>query len=130
VLLVDDEAPLLRLLENFLTRNGYDTEAYNNPVEALARFEADPAAFTLVVADVTMPALSGVEMVRRLSDLSADVRILLLSGFPFSTDRLPEPIRRRVGFLQKPFVPNMLLEAVQELERRTSLYQRTSDSAC
>jgi DNA-binding response OmpR family regulator len=130
VLLVDDEAPLLHLLEDFLTRSGYEVEAYEEPLRALERFGAHPAWFPLVIADVTMPDLSGLDLVRRLAELSSEVQMLLLSGLPLSTEPLPEQLRQRVSFLQKPFVPRMLLESVRELEARMARAQTASDSAC
>lgn len=130
VLLVDDEVPLLRLVDDFLTRSGYETQAFDDPLQALAEFGSDPTRFDLVIADVTMPALSGVDLARRLAELNDSLLMLLLSGLPFSTDRLPEFMRGRVAFLQKPFLPRMLLEAVHELEGRSPRAQTASDSAC
>ena len=130
VLLVDDEVPLLRLVESFLTRNGYETDAFEQPLEALARFGADPGRYQLVIADVTMPQLSGVELVRRLAALSSDVQMLLLSGLPLNTERFPDSIRGRIDFLQKPFLPRMLLESVQHIEARMRPSGQASDSAC
>jgi DNA-binding NtrC family response regulator len=130
VLLVDDEVPLLRLVENFLVRNGYETEAFEQPLLALAHFGADPQRFHLVIADVTMPQLSGVELVRRLGELNGEVHMLLLSGLPFNVNRFPEHIRSRVEFLQKPFLPRMLLESVREMEARMPPNGHASDSAC
>ncbi|HZU28256.1 MAG TPA: response regulator [Bryobacteraceae bacterium] len=130
VLLVDDEAPLLRLVENFLTRNGYETEAFDQPLDALAHFGADPQRFQLVIADVTMPELSGVELVKRLAELSADVHMLLLSGLPLNVERFPESVRRRLDFLQKPFLPRMLLDSVRQIEERMARNGHASESAC
>jgi len=132
ILLVDDEVPLLRLIESFLIRNGYIIEAFEQPLQALAQFGTDPGRFSLVVADVTMPQLSGVELVRRLAELSTDVHMLLLSGLPFNINQFPETIRGRVDFLQKPFLPGMLLEAVRRIEARmpTPAKPQASESAC
>lgn len=129
VLLVDDEAPLLQLMASFLTRNGYEVEAFRNPLDALERFRPDGARYRLVIADVTMPGLSGDELVRQLAELSDEVHVLLLSGLPFSTERLPSQLRERVAFLQKPFLPDMLLAQVAQLERRL-VGRQTSDNAC
>jgi DNA-binding response OmpR family regulator len=130
ILLVDDEAPLLHLVENFLTRNGYEVEAFVDPSEALARFESDVNRYHLVIADLTMPELSGDQLVTRLGELSATVHMLLLSGAIFSTERFPEQLRARVAFLQKPFLPRMLLESVSQLEARIPRDQAVSDSTC
>ena len=116
-------------MENFLARNGYEVEAFRDPREALARFQPDTARYPLVIADVTMPELSGDELVRQLAALSDDVHILLLSGLPFTTERFPDALRPRVAFLQKPFLPNMLLQRIEQLEQKIRR-QTASDSAC
>jgi DNA-binding response OmpR family regulator len=115
ILLVDDEPPLVRLLETFLCRRGYEVDACMKPAAALDLFRASPKRYALVLADVTMPEMSGDELVLRIAALSDTVRILLTSGLPFDIDRFPENIRRRTCFLQKPFLPNMVTEMIGRL---------------
>lgn len=130
ILLVDDEAPLLHLLESFLTRNGYEVDAFEHPSEALARFSADATRYFLMIADLTMPELSGDELLSRVTEVSSAIQVLVLSGALFSTERLPDAVRPRVAFLQKPFVPHMLLESVRRIEARVASPQALSDSTC
>jgi hypothetical protein len=47
------------------------------------------------------------------------LKVLLSSGYPFAVDSLPEPVQGRVAFLQKPYLPNMLVKAVEELTQRS-----------
>ena len=117
ILLVDDEPALTRLMQTYLARMGYTVDTSLRATEALALFEANPQAYNLVVADITLPDMTGNDMAMRMAERNTDLRVLLCSGYPFAVDSLPEHIRDRCASLQKPFLPNMLAEAVQELLR-------------
>ena len=115
ILLVDDELALTKLLEKYLNRLGYYVESHSNPRNALESFSSASPPFDLLVADMTMPEMSGEELLAQLTSLDIRVRVLLCSGYPFDLARVPEGIRGRVGFLQKPFLPKMLSDAVVRL---------------
>jgi DNA-binding NtrC family response regulator len=115
ILLVEDEAPLLRLLEKYLGRLGFEVEPYSTSLDALRSFEAAPASYHFVVADLGMPDLPGDSLLIRMLEKRPDLHILICSGSPFFIEKLPAQLQRQVVFLQKPFVPKMLAEAVQRL---------------
>lgn len=115
VLLVDDEPSLVRLLEKFLVQRDFEVDACLGSAEALEKFTATPLRYDLVIADVNMPGLAGDDLVLLMAGMSDSVRILLTSGLPFSTERFPEGVRSRSAFLQKPFLPKMIIEAVEKL---------------
>jgi CheY-like chemotaxis protein len=112
ILLVDDEAVLLDLLKRYLERLGYQVDAYLTPAEALARFEADPACYALVLTDLTLPGMRGDQMVERMRTLQPKLRAIVASGYPY------EPESKRTGFLQKPFLPKMLAEQIEAILNR------------
>jgi DNA-binding NtrC family response regulator len=118
ILLVDDEAALLKLMETFLGRIGYQVVSHTSASAALVRFEADSEVFGLVVADLTMPEMSGEQMALRMISLNPKIRVLLCSGYPFDLRSLPENVRNQFSVLQKPFIPKMLTSAVEELLKR------------
>jgi CheY-like chemotaxis protein len=117
---VDDEPALLRLFQHYLTRLGYAVETCSSGREALEFFSADPTKYAVVLADQTMPDMTGHELLEELLRLNPEICIVLCSGYPFDPFGLPAGVQRRVRFLQKPFLPKMLLEAIEELlgERR------------
>ena len=117
--MVDDEAALLKLMETFLGRMGYQVASHTSATAALAKFEADPDNFRLVVADLTMPEMAGDQMALKMVDLNPKIRVLLCSGYPFDVRSLPEKVRGQFSVLQKPFVPKMLTGAVEELLNRS-----------
>jgi Response regulator containing CheY-like receiver, AAA-type ATPase, and DNA-binding domains len=118
ILLVDDEAPLLRLMETYLGRMGYSLEACVSATEALQLFKNSAQVFDLAIVDLTMPEMPGETLALRLLEINPNIRILLCSGYPYDVSGLPASIRRHFAVLQKPFAPKMLDKAVGDLLRR------------
>ena len=96
-----------------LRLRGYEVIAASDPVEALELLARDSAAVHLVMTDVVMPEMSGVELARRARELHSDLPVLLMSGYAASsleeTQRLP-----RHHLLQKPFGSTELAIAVRD----------------
>ena len=115
ILLVEDELPLLQLLEKYLQRLEYDVESHSTSSEALRRFEAAPASYDLVVADLGMPDMPGDTLLTRMLEVRPDLRVLICSGSPFFIENLPASLRAQVDFLQKPFLPKMMAESIERL---------------
>jgi len=113
VLLVDDEAALLDLLKKYLERLGYEVDAFTQPEDALARFDADPGNYALVITDLTLPGINGEQMLERMRASYPALRAIVSSGYPY------EPSGRRTSFLQKPFLPKMLAEAIETMLKRS-----------
>ncbi len=115
ILLVEDEPPLLQLIEKYLERLGFEVETHLRSFDALRNFEAAPHGYDMVIADLGMPDLPGDTLLTRMLEIRPDLRILVCSGSPFFIENLPGSLQRQVAFLQKPFVPKMLAEAVRNL---------------
>jgi CheY-like chemotaxis protein len=81
VLFVDDEHVLADLGEHMLKPLGYTVTTKTNSIEALELFRAQPQGFDLVVTDMTMPDMTGLELAGKLLQIRADLPIILCSGF-------------------------------------------------
>jgi len=121
LLLVDDEPALLDLLKRYLERLGYQVDARTSPREALALFEADPVRYSLVLTDLTLPEMSGEEMLERMRDRQPRLAAIVASGYPH------HPQSRQTGFLLKPFLPNMLAAAIEDMLKSGSRGPEFSD---
>jgi DNA-binding NtrC family response regulator len=108
LLIVDDEPKLLDLLRRYLGRLGYEVETCGDAQEALALFEAQPDRFTMAITDLSLPSLNGEELVERMRQLRPGLPAIITSGYPYV------PRAAGVGFVQKPFLPQMLAEAVEK----------------
>ena len=115
ILIVDDEPALLGVMEQYLRRIGYEVAACGSGKQAWELFESNPEAFSMVLADITMPGMSGQEMLLRMLGLNPAIHVLICSGYPFDVNTLPAAIQRQTGFLPKPFSPKMLAEAIERL---------------
>ncbi|MBI3279700.1 MAG: response regulator [Acidobacteria bacterium] len=115
ILLLDDEQALLDLMQTYLSRLGHQVDAFATVARGWLAFEDQPQSFELLIADLSMPGLGGNDLFLRMLALNPNLRILVCSGLPFQVETLPAEVRAQVRFLQKPFLPNMLALAVDEL---------------
>jgi PAS domain S-box-containing protein len=120
ILLVDDEAEIVQMTVQMLELLGYMPEAVNSSMEALARFQENPDAFDLLITDLTMPQMTGLDLSRLVHDLRPKLPIVLTTGF--SEVLTPEQMKR-LGIritLMKPFdvwmLGNTLTEALAREE--------------
>jgi CheY-like chemotaxis protein len=112
LLLVDDEEILLRITTKVLERLGYRVTACGSPAIGRDRFVADPAAFDLVVSDLNMPDMSGIELARELLARRPGLPVLLTSGL-ISEELRNEALRVGVReILRKPASVEDLAQAV------------------
>ena len=111
IFLVEDEPTVRALAGRILRRAGHDVATAATPAEALAATGGTPP--DLLVTDVLLPEMDGIELHRRLALRWPGLRVLFMSGFPGGHARLEEAIARGEHFLQKPFGPGELLERVR-----------------
>lgn len=80
-LLVDDEPATIEVIRVMMEHLGFSIRAINSPVEALAEFRKDPEAFDLVITDLTMPKMTGIELARKLHELNPQIPMILMTGY-------------------------------------------------
>jgi two-component system cell cycle sensor histidine kinase/response regulator CckA len=114
-MVIDDDPALLNFTCKYLARLGYSVVPYRSAEEAWRQFESPAADYSLAVIDLSMPGLSGEQLCRMILRSKPDVRLILMSGYPFDTQRLTKADRERMAFLHKPFTPAMLAETVSRL---------------
>ena len=115
LLVVDDEPQLLRMLSLYLGRLGYSVTTAETTDAAWRLVEADPAAFAVAVLDGSMSGMSMNDLALRMLRANPALRVLAASGYPVDMTALSEAAPGRVGFLQKPFTPEMLATALRGL---------------
>jgi DNA-binding NtrC family response regulator len=115
VLIVDDEASLLQLMQRFVSHLGYEVDTSSSGEDAWREFSVDPLRYKLVIADLTMPDMPGEELLRKMLSVHPSLRILVCSGYPINRESYAALSPEQIGFLQKPFVPKMLIEAIERL---------------
>lgn len=114
LLLVEDEQQVRRVAHRILEAAGYRVLEAANPVEALALFERSTTPVDLVLSDVVMPKMNGVELIRRLREQAPALRALCISGYTEDETARSGLQELRVPVLQKPFTPESLRRKVRE----------------
>ena len=86
ILYLDDEESLVVLAKRLLERMGYQVTGFNDSAQALAAFTTAPGDFDLVLTDLSMPGMSGMEVSRRMLEIRPDIPVLLATGYVRSED--------------------------------------------
>ncbi len=111
ILLVDDDRNLLRVLDYHLTEAGFEVVPLSSPREALRRLEEAP---DLMVTDLRMPEMDGLELLRRVRAQRPELPVIVLTAYG-SIDRAVEAIRNGAAdFLSKPFEKEEILHAIHK----------------
>ncbi|WP_349969734.1 sigma-54 dependent transcriptional regulator [Pseudomonas caspiana] len=117
VIVVDDEAPIREAVEQWLSLSSFDVQVYSRAEDCLANL---PEHFPgVILSDVRMPGMNGMELLSRLREIDADLPVILLTGHgdvPMAVDAMREGA---YDFLEKPFSPEVLLRNLRRaLEKR------------
>jgi CheY-like chemotaxis protein len=111
VLLVEDEPQVRMQARRLLERYGHIVLEAKDGAEGLELFEAQTDTIAVIVSDVVMPMLGGVEMVGRMRDVSPEVPVVFVSGFTAQDRDLP--LDARTAFVPKPYSMATLCEAIE-----------------
>jgi CheY-like chemotaxis protein len=109
VLVADDERSVLMLLQEFLEKEGYDVLAANDGNEALSISRAFQKRIDLLITDLDMPGMSGLELARQVSYERPELRMLFTSGSK------AVPHNERFPFLPKPFRMKELIDKIHDV---------------
>ena len=115
VAIIDDEEVMVSVAKSVLKKLGYTTTAYNSAAGFLNAYTARPERINLVISDVVMPGMTGMQLVRHLREQGHDVPILLMTGFDLQPRLAQVPGPGRISIVRKPFTCVHLGQAVRRL---------------
>ncbi|WDP87164.1 MAG: response regulator [Desulfobacter sp.] len=113
-MVVDDEPDIRELTTELLERFGYTVHTYENGQTALDAFSNTAIKFDLVLTDMTMPLMTGVDLAKAILKTSPDLPIILCSGY---SKTISKQNAKELGireFLQKPLKNHSLLAAIRK----------------
>lgn len=123
VLLVDDEANMLSALKRVFRSEQYEVACYNNPVEALAKLDAE--SFDVIVSDMRMPEMSGAEFLLQAANLWPDTPRILLTGYSDHESTVRAINDAKIyRYVSKPWDNDALRDLVDEAGRLAQLSQQ------
>jgi CheY-like chemotaxis protein len=125
LLVVDDESDIVQVLKLGLQKNRFLVNAFTNPEEALQSFKSDAESYCLVLSDVRMPSISGIQLSKKVKEVDPNVKVMLMTSFMIrdSEFSIMFPSAQVDGFVQKPVgikeLTDKILSLVGGTKRRT-----------
>jgi DNA-binding NtrC family response regulator len=110
--LVDDEPTVLKLSKLILEKHGFIITAYDSPTDALNK--ANPYEYDLLISDLVMPEMNGLEMIQKFRSRRQDIKAIIISA---SADmaKLQKEAKPNTFFLSKPFQFDKLVELIKSV---------------
>ena len=90
IMIIDDDEDILNLFEDFLSKRGYDVVSYLDPLEAVKEIEGNPHRYALIITDIRMPGISGIELIKKVCEINVDIKVMIMSAFEINGDDLKE----------------------------------------
>jgi two-component system cell cycle response regulator CpdR len=112
ILLAEDDDDMRRFLVKALERAGYDVSDFDNGASAYARLREEP--FSLLLTDIVMPEMDGIELARRATEIDPDLKVMFITGFAAVALNPDSKAPKDAKILSKPF---HLRDLVNEVER-------------
>jgi len=117
ILFVDDEVMIVKSFGKFLRHAGFEVTTFTDSIEALDEFEASPDKYSIVISDMSMPMMNGVDMLMQMKAIRDDIPVILCSGYNQVEDELRESVPEINQYLQKPIGMDEIISEVQSLLR-------------
>jgi CheY-like chemotaxis protein len=118
ILVVDDEVTLIVAYQRMLKRLNYQAVTCTHPHEAIKLFNSSPNAFDLVITDLAMPDMNGMEVMRQIRKIRPKLPVIIATGYKPATGESSRPENQPDGYVQKPFAILTLAEMLHKLLQR------------
>jgi DNA-binding NtrC family response regulator len=124
LLVVDDDSDIVQVLKLGLLKNRFLVNAFTNPEEALQSFKSNAETYCLMLSDIRMPGLSGIQLARKVKEIDPDVKTVLMTSFEIRDSEFSKVFSSMHvdGFVQKPIgirdLTNKILSIIGESKRR------------
>lgn len=125
VLVIDDDPDILELLQDFLTGEGFEVTTLADPTAAVERIRDE--VFHLVVLDLMMPKLSGLDLLAQIRAVDDDIAVIILTGHP-SLESASASIQHDVSaYINKPFTNVEFRDVIARIAKKKGLVLRRED---
>ena len=126
VLVVDDDPAILEFMETFLTKDGFEVTTIAEPKDAPD--EVKEGGYHLVVLDLMMPGLGGVEALEQIRKVDSDVAVVIFTGYPSLETAVQSMKLDAVDYLKKPFNPDEFREVLDRVMRKKGLLRTPEEN--
>ncbi len=119
ILIIDDDEDICEYMRTLLTASGYVVETLSDPTLAAERVRSEE--YHLLVVDLMMPRMDGIELIKEIRKADSDVAIVVFTGYP-SVETAVEALKLNVSdYIKKPFDVDEFREKIAEVLRRKGL---------
>ncbi len=115
ILLVDDEAMIIDVMTQFLSQLGYQTTSMTDSIAALETFRSQPDQYDLMITDMTMPKLSGIQLTQAMREIRNDIAVIICTGF---SEQISVERSKELGiqaFIMKPVVMGEMAKTIRNV---------------
>ena len=113
ILLAEDDTDMRRFLVKALQNAGFEVISYDNGLSAYQRLREEP--FELLLTDIVMPEMDGIELARRAAELDPDIKIMFITGFAAVALNADSTAPKHAKVLSKPIHLRELVNEVQKM---------------
>ncbi len=115
ILVADDELFILEIMTDMLGSLGYEVETVSGGKEAIDLFRQAPDRFDIVIADLTMPKITGTQLAMRIKELRSDIPIILTTGMTIDHEAHGDQFEEFAAVLNKPILFQDLAETLRQV---------------
>jgi two-component system, cell cycle response regulator CpdR len=122
LLLVYDDSGIAYALKQGLLKNRFLVTAFTSPEKALQNFQSNSEDYCLMLSDIRMPGISGIQLARKVKEINPKVKVVLMTSFEIKDNEFSKvfPSTQVDGFIQKPFrikdLTNKILDTIGETQ--------------
>jgi DNA-binding NtrC family response regulator len=115
ILVVDDEFDIVIAIKHSLQKNGFNVCGFTNPFLALEYFELNCKSCGLILSDIRMPGMNGLEFVKKIKAIKKETKVLLMTAFEIKDSEFSTifPSIKVDGFIQKPVTLKELNKTIE-----------------
>lgn len=125
IMLIDNEEGLCRMMEQVLLDNGYLAKAYTSPSKAMEEFR--PGAWDMVISDIKMPGMSGLEVLQKVKEREKDIPVIMITAYA-TVDMSIQALRKGAyDMLTKPFEPEELIYRIKNALQQSKLLEENRE---
>jgi DNA-binding NtrC family response regulator len=126
VLVVDDDREICDYMETFLSKDGLEVKSLSDPEAAPE--EVKNGGYHMVVLDLMMPKMDGVEVLQRIRKVDSDIAVVIFTGYPSLETAVQSMKLDAVDYLKKPFDPEEFREVVGRVMRKKGLLRSPEEN--
>lgn len=110
IMIVDDELDILNLFSDYLQMKGLKVRTFKDPLQALSEIQANHSSYDMVISDIRMPQMSGIELAKRVGKIDSKIQVIFMTAFDLEHDKIKQV--SNAEFLRKPVRLENLRECI------------------